>query len=91
MQLKAYDQELNSLKAQVKNYEDKIKELSQDLTNKEELNIALRSELHNTQEKLRIKSDEVNKFEIIFIMVQFFDVFFLCFKGFTTCKSNSKS
>jgi hypothetical protein len=80
LQLKAYDQELNSLKAQVKNYEEKIKELSQDLTNKEELNIALRSELHNTQEKLRIKSDEVKKFTLNLFLselnfLRFFSVF----------------
>ena len=62
--LKAYDQELNSLKAQVKIYEDKIKELSQDLTNKDELIVTLKCELLSSQEKLKIKSDEVTLFNL---------------------------
>ena len=64
LKLKAYDQELNSLKAQVKIYEDKIKELSQDLTNKDELIVTLKCELLSSQEKLKIKSDEVNLFNL---------------------------
>ena len=53
---------MSCLKTQIKNYEDKIKELSQDLTTKEESNVALKIELHNSQEKLKHKSDEVNSF-----------------------------
>jgi hypothetical protein len=64
LKLKAYDQELSSLKAQVKIYEDKIKELSQDLTNKDELTVTLKCELLSSQEKLKIKSDEVNQFNL---------------------------
>jgi hypothetical protein len=64
LKLKAYDQELNSLKAQVKIYEDKIKELSQDLTNKDELIVTLKCELLSSQEKLKIKSDEVTLFNL---------------------------
>ena len=64
LKLKAYDQELSSLKAQVKIYEDKIKELSQDLTNKDELTVTLKCELLSSQEKLKINSDEVNQFNL---------------------------
>ena len=57
-----------NLKAQAKGYEEKMKELSQELLSKEDQNTMLKNELQISQERLKVRTEEVTFYkESLFI------------------------
>jgi chromosome segregation ATPase len=61
--MKYYDQEVNSLKMQLKGYEEKVMQLSQDINCRDDQIIAYKSELQSVQDKYKTKFEDAAKLE----------------------------
>lgn len=59
--LKCNDQELNTLRNQIKIYDEKLKQSTQEMSFKDDQLMIYKTELQSTQEKLKYKSEEVNQ------------------------------
>jgi len=62
--LKCCDQEISTLKSQLKLQEEKIKHLIEEKTTREEQSNTLKVEFQCLQEKFKLKSDEATKYEV---------------------------